>query len=306
MVAQTIRLPNIRKMFVPDLGYTIVDADLAGADAQIVAWEADDTKLKTAFRKGLKIHIVNARDVWPERTQNMTDAEIKETGSAGGMYYQIKRAVHATNYGASDKALIDNLGWTNAQAADFRKRWFSAHPEIEAWHERIANYLDGTQCWNCDNLDISIGKPCEQCGKHLGRTVKNRFGFRRIYFDRVDGALLPQALAWIPQSSVAFAVDIGWTAMAYGTRYTSLLNHQVKSFDWTELLVEPNSYNKWHNIVQFLLQVHDSVVFQVPNGYEEAIPEIVHDLQVRVPYDDPLVIPLSHASSRLSWGDCKE
>jgi len=30
MVAQTIELPNIRKMFVPDPGYEIVDCDLAG------------------------------------------------------------------------------------------------------------------------------------------------------------------------------------------------------------------------------------------------------------------------------------
>ena len=53
MVAQNIILPNIRKFIVPDPGYLIVDADLSGADAQVVAWEADDADLKEAFRDGV-------------------------------------------------------------------------------------------------------------------------------------------------------------------------------------------------------------------------------------------------------------
>ena len=39
---EKIKLPNVRKMFVPDLGYVVFDCDLAGADAQVVAWEAGD------------------------------------------------------------------------------------------------------------------------------------------------------------------------------------------------------------------------------------------------------------------------
>ena len=42
MVASTIALPNVKKMFIPDEGYTIIDADLKKADLQIVAWEAGD------------------------------------------------------------------------------------------------------------------------------------------------------------------------------------------------------------------------------------------------------------------------
>src|SRR6516225_7674462 len=57
------RLPNIRKMFVPDPGKVIVDADLAGADAQVVAWRADDPKLKAAFRAGKSVHLMNGEDL---------------------------------------------------------------------------------------------------------------------------------------------------------------------------------------------------------------------------------------------------
>src|SRR5688572_16678880 len=184
MVAQNIRLPNIRRIFVPDIGHTIIDADLAGADAQVVAWEAEDQKLKQAFRQGKKIHIINARDTWPERTKDMTDEEIKETGKSGGMYYEIKRAVHATNYYASPSALVAALGWSEHKAREFQYRWFQIHPEIREWHKRVERYLDGSQCWNCDNLDVVIGSRCKDCGVRLGRTVKNKFGFRRIFFGR--------------------------------------------------------------------------------------------------------------------------
>jgi hypothetical protein len=60
---QEFQLPNIRKMFIPDSGKVIVDADLAGADAQVVAWEADDTKLKAAFREGKSVHLMNGEDL---------------------------------------------------------------------------------------------------------------------------------------------------------------------------------------------------------------------------------------------------
>ena len=37
-----LTLPNLRKMFIPDPGKFIFDCDLEQADAQVVAWEADD------------------------------------------------------------------------------------------------------------------------------------------------------------------------------------------------------------------------------------------------------------------------
>ena len=79
----------------------------------------------------------------------------------------------------------------------------------------------------------------------------------------------------------------------------------VQEFDWSHLLVEPRSYDKWHDIVKFLLQVHDSIVPEVAYKDERYIEEIVKDMGVIVPYADPLLIPMSYSQSRLSWGDCK-
>ena len=297
----SIRLPNIRRMFVPDTGYTICDADLSGADAQVVAWETGDEDLKSAFKSGIKIHVHNSRAMFPDEVKGMSDGEIKEHYHR---YRDVKAACHAVNYGASYGALMVNLGWSEAYAKEFRGRWLELHPDIKEWHDRVERHLHGTECWNCHNQDVRIGAKCGECGAHLGRTVKNAFSFRRMFFERIDGQIVPQALAWIPQSTVAFCTELGWTNIAEGPGYSYRLGSEVVSHDWSECLLEPKAYDKWHNIVQFLIQVHDSIVFQVPMQYEEQIPQIVNDMLVRVPYEEPLVIPMGFKHSRVSWGDC--
>lgn len=250
MVAQTIALPNIRKFFVPDKGYLMVDADLAGADAQVVAWEADDADLKTAFRAGLKIHIKNVRDLQPDETAGMSDAQLKATDRPLGLYHNAKRRIHGTNYGAGARTLAIKLRTTIDLEERFQSAWFRLHPGIKQWHERTEHALYTT------------------------RTVRNKFGYRIIYFDRID-QLLPQALAWVPQSTVALACLKG-------------MRQVERTFPFVEML----------------LQTHDSATFQIPLHREDKLPQIVKQFEVEIPYDDPLVIPWNITTSTESWGDC--
>lgn len=300
MVAENVFLPNVRRIFVPDRGHTIVDSDLSGADAQVVAWEAGDEDLKEAFKKGLKIHVHNARAMF-EETKDLTDEEIKTHPT---IYIRTKRGVHACNYGANANSLMVNNGWDRNFAHEFKERWFYLHPKIREWHHRYERYLQGTQCWNCDEFEnITIGKACPSCGSHLGRTIKNAFGYRIIYLDRADN-LLPTALAWTPQSTVAFCTEIGWTSLHRGHKFSCQIGHgDVFSANWSRYLVHPDSYEKYSKLVTFLLQNHDSTVFQVPYAYEDEVPDVVERMLVRVPYKDPLVIPLGFGMSRKSWGE---
>ncbi len=249
-----MNLPNIRKLFIPDPGKVIFDVDLSGADAQVVAWEADDDDLKTAFRAGTKIHAKNAEEIFGTRfTQAAGDIKQK-TSPKGRLYDQCKRAVHATNYGASSFTLArtPEIGWTTGESETFQRRWFQLHPGIKDWHRRIDRSLQQT------------------------RSVSNRFGYRIIYFDRID-QVFPEALAWVPQSTVAEVCFRGGLALESRCPY-----------------------------VEMLLQVHDSLVFQIPKEYHHAARhrEMQEALRVVVPYDDPLVIPWGFTSSETSWGDC--
>lgn len=158
-----------------------------------------------------------------------------------------------TNYGGSARTMAAAAACTVHQAELLQARWFAAHPGIKAWHRRVEMALQ------------------------TSRTVTNKFGYRRVYFDRIEG-LLPEALAWIPQSTVALYINRIWDK-------------------WVTNVPE----------IQILLQVHDSLVFQLPTyKFERMIPTLREFASsVVIPYDDPLVIPIGFNYSTKSWGDCK-
>lgn len=165
--------------------------------------------------------------------------------------YQGRIAVTGnTNYGGKARTAALALGVSISAAEHFQRTWFELHPAIAQWHERIEHSLQTT------------------------RSVRNPFGFVRTYFERMD-RLLPQALAWIPQSTVALIIDIAWNRIV-----TTLPE------------------------VQILLQVHDSLVGQVQTfRWPRVKPLLAELLQVTVPYDDPLIIPMGLKTSTISWGD---
>jgi DNA polymerase-1 len=262
MNLQELVLPNVKKLFIPDLGKMIFDCDLKGADAQVVAWEAGDTDLKDAFRRGEDIHVKNATDMsGPAFTSLKPDSPAWKK-----IRQDNKRGVHATNYGTSAKTIAATLGWTIHEAETFIRRWFAIHPKIRKWQERVQQELEKT------------------------KSVTNAFGFRRTYYDRID-QLLPQALAWGPQSTV------GLVAMMAA-------NNLDQEFFEPGHIKNP-LYLKW---VEMLIQVHDSIVFQTPMELvnNHRLREIKKALTIIIPYDDPLIIPFSLSYSPKSWGDCEK
>jgi DNA polymerase-1 len=246
VVAKTVSLPNIRSLFLPDPGMTIFDADLDRADAQVVAWEADDQELKAAFRAGIDVHTRNQETI----NRLLSSDRITITRQ------QAKMGVHATNYGASPFALAQALQIPKKAAEAFQSAWFAAHPNIHLWHQRIEEQLLSS------------------------RYVENKFGYRRHYFDRPDD-LLKEALAWIPQSTVALVINKGDLAI-----YSGPLRRELG--------------------VQTLLQVHDSLVGQFPTHLTPTIlPLLRATLSIPIPYPDPLTIGVGIKVSTRSWGECQ-
>ena len=139
------------------------------------------------------------------------------------------------------------------------------------------HHLEGSECWNCHTLAIVAQPRCAKCNASLGRTVRNAFGYRRIYFERVGDSMLREGLAWTPQSTVAIITQRG-------------------------LLLLEDTYP----FIEMLLQVHDSLAFQIPKSEESSLPEIHTTLNsIVVPYPDPLQIQWGLKWSDQSWGDCE-
>lgn len=251
-------LPNVRKLFLPDLGFVIADADLDRADLQVVVWEAEDADLKRRLRLGVDLHLANAIEL--EGLSLPPEDELVETSphySGHLAKYKVLRKrmksfIHGTNYGGSARTMAKTIGVDTATAERYQRRWFGLHPGIRRWHDRTLLQLQ------------------------TNRQIYNKFGFRRFYFDRIESCFA-EALAWVPQSTVALVIN-------YGLR------------------------NLYRNMpeVELLLQVHDSLTLQYLLYLDPAIrPKILANLEVIVPYDDPLVIPAGLKVSPVSWGDVK-
>lgn len=250
-------LPNIRSMYGPDQGFTFFDMDLDRADLQIVVREAAEPDWIAAMTQGVDMHLLNAYilarknppplDELVETHPNYRDhrAPLKHAREFAKVF------CHATNYGGGAKTVAAHTGRTVQEIDAAQKYWFGAHPGIRKWHDRTF----------------------EQINRY--RFVENKWGYRWYIFDRLE-ALLPEALAWVPQSTVGILINRIWTSF-------------------------------YENIpeVQVLLQVHDSLAGQFPTHRSATIlPLMEKHSHIKIPYDPPLIIPTGVKTSTVSWGDC--
>jgi DNA polymerase I-like protein with 3'-5' exonuclease and polymerase domains/uracil-DNA glycosylase len=255
-------LPNIRSIFVPDPGHIWAELDLQRADLFVVVYEADDKDLKRVMHLGADIHLANAfvlagRPVPPYEELVESHPAYKSHRKPLTLDREFAKVFcHGTNYGGGPKTMAANTGRPISSVDRAQKIWFDAHPGIRRWHDTVKAQVLGR------------------------RFITNRLGYRWYIFDRVE-SIIPEAIAWIPQSTVSVVINRIWM----------------------------NLYRRapW---IQVLIQVHDSLCMQIPRErVREALPIIRDCAQIVVPYEDPLIIPSSLWLSPHSWGctcdDCK-
>lgn len=255
-------LPNVRKFFITDPGYVMYEADLKGADGWVVAWEADDDDLKATFKSGIDVHVKNAEDMWGSAFTSLP------SGSHARDFkrQECKHTVHGIHYGCTPRTTAVQRGWLVIEAERFHNRWLTLHPGVRNYHNRVRKCLE------------------------TSRTITNAFGFRRVFFDRLD-ACFTDALAWIPQGTVAL------------NTYKGALQLEAKY--WPEQLSD-TYYPDPQNPEGLLLQTHDSINFQFQTGRIPPSDDIRSTLSVKIPYPDPLYIPWELKSSDRSWGDMQK
>lgn len=238
-----LELPNIRSLFVPDPGHTFFDIDLDSADLRIVAWEADIQEMMAMLDEGKKVYVEVMKEYYHNPAMTKHDRQ----------YGTFKSLCHGTHYLGSAKGLAERLGLLVHEVDKLQKWYYGKFPNLKKWQDEIK----------------------DQVLKR--RMVENVFGYRCYFFDRIEGTIFNQAIAWIPQSTVGCLIN-----RAYDNLYQN------------------------HKDIQVLLQVHDSLAGQFPTHLGNSATErILDSAKVVLPYQNaPLIIPVGIKTSERSWGDC--
>lgn len=143
-------------------------------------------------------------------------------------------------------------------------------PLVEKFQRYFFAKYPGVTAWH-NRVDLSLS---------IHREVRNHFGYRVHYFERTD-KLLPEAVNWLPQSSIGIVCQ---RAQILIRRHFPLIRQR--------------------------LQVHDSIIFQVPYAHVSLVKEL-RDMLATDPYlaipfpGDPLQLKWDFKASKRSWGDCK-
>lgn len=242
-------LPNVRSLYIPDPGCEFFDIDLSKADLRVVVWESDCREMKAMLAEGRDPYIETAREFY----RDPTISKKLPNGQENPKYRMFKSFGHGTHYLGTPQGLAQRLGLTVHEATRTQAWYLGKYHEIKEWQTRFIEEVRRTH------------------------SVRNRFGYVRDYFGRIDDSTFREAIAWLPQSTVACVINRIWVAL-----------------DDTAPEVE------------VLLQVHDSLAGQFPIAKREAaLDDLRRCGQVIVPYDDPLIIPIGIKTSTKSWGDCE-
>ena len=234
--------PNVRNLFLSDEGRTFFDIDLDSADLRIVVAESGCKEMQQMFADDLKPYVEVAKEYYRDPTITKHHPS----------YPMFKALCHATNYLGTPNGISGRIGLVVNEVERIQKWYYGKFPEIKVWQDRIIRDVD------------------------TKRFVENIFGYRLHFFDRIEGTIYNQAIAWIPQSTVGCLINRG---------YLNLYNNEKE--------------------IQVLLQVHDSLAGQFPTSMgNEALARITKCCSIPIPYSTPLIIPVGIKSSPISWGQC--
>ena len=121
---------NIRKVFISDNGYELVDADYSQVELRVLAHMSGDENMIEAFKHNEDIHTKTASQVFNVEMENVTS--------------ELRSAAKAVNfgivYGKSDFGLADDLNIPIKQAKEYIDSYFAKYNKIkEFMDETIEN-----------------------------------------------------------------------------------------------------------------------------------------------------------------------
>lgn len=285
---------RVRAVFVPDRGQLFAYADLKSAESLVVAHVTGDPEM---LRLHSPEYMSGSLDGHKYVASFLLDKPIEQITK--DERYLGKRVRHAGNY---------SLGWFRlmqlingdaqktgvsidaAKAKVLITKYRQLHPMLEVWWSQILGQLWETH------------------------TIFTRHGRKRIFYGRPD-EVLPEAIAYDPQGSVAQTLNMG--LMRLEPQYSVSADQWMRQWDATKDMMAAEEKRIQSALVnelgcQMLLQVHDAIGFQFPEKNADKILPLVRELMaIPVPISrrgiEPyeIIIPVE-IQTGYNWGEHDE
>lgn len=118
---------EIRKMFVPEPGYVLVDADYSQIELRVLAHIADDKAMQKAFCDRVDIHTATASQVFAVPVEEVTPLQ--------------RRHAKAVNfgivYGISEFSLAEDIGVTRHEAREYIDNYLTNYSGVRAYMKQV-------------------------------------------------------------------------------------------------------------------------------------------------------------------------
>lgn len=171
-------LPNVKRIFIPDPGMEIMDADLSGADAYTYFL---DSECKNGIEFLINPQGKGKLAAWV--ASNHLQREITENDLE---YRPYKASHHGFWYGMEINKLAATIGCSYSKAAELDSFYKYFYPERDTWHRRLLQEV-----------------------RRKGY-IENSFGRRFWFLDTNDPTLKNKIFAAIPQSTTSEVIARGW------------------------------------------------------------------------------------------------
>ena len=117
---------QIRKIFVPEEGYTFVDADYSQIELRVLAHMSGDDRLIQAYRQAQDIHAITASEVFHIPLGEVTPLQRRDA----------KAVNFGIVYGISAFGLSEDLSISRKEAVDYIDKYFETYPGVKAFLDK--------------------------------------------------------------------------------------------------------------------------------------------------------------------------
>jgi len=272
---------RMRVQLEADRGYVIVDADYAQSDAYFTAFESGDPAFIATMMSGKDTHCVHAEQFFKQPYDKLLEAtaagEDWAVHPTKGVRQITKRVVYGANYFMHAFTLFLTMGKESVVAAAHFLGYEEAHtwdfPQLVKFCEKelLEVYYE-----MYPEIKLSIPEEAQKAVRN-GNKASAAFGYTRVFFGDLvnDDKVQREFAAFFGQGGTAGNV-----------------NKALETIFW-----ELESQG-----VELLFQVHDSIIFQVPETKLHLIPLVMAAMENTVTIKGrEFVVPVDAQVGR-GWG----